>query len=89
MKRVFLFIVIVMLGMDWVMWAFPMGRVLASEMVTASYEVDSVIITSPPMQESLEVRFNPKAPRQPLPVQDGAACLKEPLEPGAVAFNGV
>ncbi len=38
--------------------------------------LDDVIITAPAMQEPLEVRFNPKAPQQPLPAHDGAAFLK-------------
>ena len=41
-----------------------------------SYELESVVVTAPAMQLPLEVRFNPKAPVQPIPAQDGAAFLK-------------
>jgi iron complex outermembrane receptor protein len=38
--------------------------------------LQEVVVTAPPMQAPLEVRFDPKAAQQPLPAQDGAAFLK-------------
>ena len=47
-----------------------------SEEAKGTYKLEPVIITAPEMQSPLEVNFNPKAPQQPLPAQDGAAFLK-------------
>ena len=35
-----------------------------------------IVVTAPPMLTPLETIFNPKAPEQPVPAQDGAAYLK-------------
>jgi len=77
MERVFLCILIAMRGMAGM--GFPAEHSPGSGDGVLSYELDPVIITFPPMQESLEVSFNPKAPQQRLLAQDGAACLKEPV----------
>jgi iron complex outermembrane receptor protein len=47
-----------------------------SEEAKGSYELEPIIITAPEMHSPLEVSFNPKAPQQPLPAQDGASFLK-------------
>ncbi|MDR2678912.1 MAG: hypothetical protein LBB51_05680, partial [Zoogloeaceae bacterium] len=39
-------------------------------------ELEPLVITAPFMNTPLEVRFDPKAPQQPLPANDGASFLK-------------
>ncbi len=39
-------------------------------------ELESVVVTAPTSKSPLTVKFNPKAPQQPLPAHDGAAFLK-------------
>ncbi|OGT32845.1 MAG: TonB-dependent copper receptor [Gammaproteobacteria bacterium RBG_16_51_14] len=39
-------------------------------------DLDTVVVTAPPMTSPLFIRFDPRAPQQPLPAQDGAAFLK-------------
>lgn len=38
--------------------------------------LESVVVTAPTSKSPLTVKFNPKAPQQPLPAHDGAAFLK-------------
>lgn len=38
--------------------------------------LQEVLVTAPPMETPLEIRFDAKAAQQPLPAQDGAAFLK-------------
>ena len=38
--------------------------------------LEPVVVTAPSMDAPLEVHFNPKAPQQPLPANDGASLLK-------------
>ncbi len=42
----------------------------------AATVLDSVVVTAPTSKSPLTVKFNPKAPQQPLPAHDGAAFLK-------------
>ncbi|MCE1172671.1 MAG: TonB-dependent receptor, partial [Azovibrio sp.] len=49
--------------------AFPFN-LLAQE------TLDPVVVTAPPMSAPLEVSFDPRAPQQPLPANDGASLLK-------------
>ncbi|MDY0073483.1 MAG: TonB-dependent copper receptor [Thauera sp.] len=49
------------------------GAVLAAENDT---QLDSVVVTAPVSSAPLTVTTDPKAPRQPLPAQDGAELLK-------------
>lgn len=53
--------------------AFPITAMAAANAPT---ELDTVVVTAPAMAEPLSIRFDPKAPQQPLPAQDGAAFLK-------------
>ncbi|MDR2614494.1 MAG: hypothetical protein LBC91_04125, partial [Candidatus Accumulibacter sp.] len=39
-------------------------------------ELETLVVTAPLMEKPLEVRFDPKAPQQPLPANDGASFLK-------------
>ncbi|MDR2636848.1 MAG: TonB-dependent receptor plug domain-containing protein, partial [Zoogloeaceae bacterium] len=39
-------------------------------------ELEPLVVTAPVMIKPLEVRFDPKAPQQPLPANDGASFLK-------------
>jgi iron complex outermembrane receptor protein len=41
-----------------------------------SVRLEEVVVTAPPMLDPLVVRTNPKAPRQPVPAQDGGDYLK-------------
>lgn len=41
-----------------------------------STALEPVVVTAPSMNAPLEVHFDPKAPQQPLPANDGAALLK-------------
>lgn len=46
---------------------------------TAAAQTDedgAIVVTAPPMRAPLEVRFDPRAPQQPLPPSDGAGLLK-------------
>lgn len=55
--------------------AYPFSGALplhAEEVV----ELAPVVVTAPPMRAPLEVSFDPRAPQQPLPANDGAALLK-------------
>ncbi|MDR1890462.1 MAG: TonB-dependent copper receptor [Zoogloeaceae bacterium] len=38
--------------------------------------LDAIVVTAPPMRLPLRVEFDPRAPQQPLPANDGAALLK-------------
>lgn len=49
--------------------AFPLAA-LAQE------SLDTIVVTAPPMSAPLEVSFDPRAPQQPLPANDGASLLK-------------
>jgi iron complex outermembrane recepter protein len=51
-------------------------KATATEKKSKSYELEPVVVTAPAMQAPLEVHFDPKAPQQPIPAQDGAAILK-------------
>ena len=53
--------------------AVCLSSVVMAEEVT---ELDSVVVTAPASKSPLTVKFNPKAPQQPLPAHDGAAFLK-------------
>lgn len=53
------------------------GILLASSMpVLADHQLDSLVITAPSTSKVLTVETDPKAPRQPIPAQDGADLLK-------------
>lgn len=49
--------------------AFPLAAL-------AQDSLDAVVVTAPPMTAPLEVSFDPRAPQQPLPANDGASLLK-------------
>ncbi|MDR2164368.1 MAG: TonB-dependent copper receptor [Zoogloeaceae bacterium] len=49
---------------------------LSAEETINETVLDTLVITAPAMTKPLEVRFNPKAPQQPLPANDGASFLK-------------
>lgn len=38
--------------------------------------LESVVVTAPTSKSPLTVKFNPKAPQQPLPAHDGAAFFE-------------
>jgi iron complex outermembrane receptor protein len=38
--------------------------------------LDAIVVTAPPMRQPLRVEFDPRAPQQPLPANDGASLLK-------------
>jgi iron complex outermembrane receptor protein len=42
----------------------------------SAYTLEEVVVTAPPMLEPLTVTTDPKAPRQPVPADDGAGYLK-------------
>lgn len=48
----------------------------SKEESSKTYDLDPVVVTAPAMTSPLEVQFDPKAPQQPIPAQDGAAILK-------------
>lgn len=50
---------------------FPLNS-LAEE----AESLDTIVVTAPPMRAPLEVSFDPRAPQQPLPANDGASLLK-------------
>ena len=49
--------------------AFPLATL-------AQDSLDTIVVTAPPMTAPLEVSFDPRAPQQPLPANDGASLLK-------------
>ncbi|GHT90386.1 copper transporter porin [Betaproteobacteria bacterium] len=64
--------------------AFPL-QLLAEEPVHAHgassapapvVTLDTIVVTAPPMRLPLRVEFDPRAPQQPLPANDGASLLK-------------
>jgi iron complex outermembrane receptor protein len=54
------------------------GTSPASDVADAAndVELETLVVTAPFMDTPLEVRFDPKAPQQPLPANDGASFLK-------------
>ncbi|MDR3055400.1 MAG: TonB-dependent copper receptor [Zoogloeaceae bacterium] len=63
--------------------AFPL-QLLAQEHLHAreaspvpvDTSLDTIVVTAPPMRLPLGVEFDPRAPQQPLPANDGASLLK-------------
>lgn len=54
-----------------------LGIIITSSMpAMAEHELDSMVITAPQASAVLKVETDPKAPRQPIPAQDGADLLK-------------
>lgn len=48
----------------------------APQPVAVDTALDAIVVTAPPMRLPLRVEFDPRAPQQPLPANDGAALLK-------------
>lgn len=55
-----------------------LGVLIASISMTATadHELDNLVVTAPQSSGVLKVETDPKAPRQPIPAQDGADLLK-------------
>ncbi|HJW26785.1 MAG TPA: TonB-dependent copper receptor [Rhodocyclaceae bacterium] len=56
--------------------AMALAIAAAFPVASPATELEPVVVTAPAMATPLVVRFDPKAPQQPLPAQDGAAFLK-------------
>ncbi|MDR1350078.1 MAG: TonB-dependent copper receptor [Zoogloeaceae bacterium] len=56
----------------WALFALPLLAAEEEETVT----LEAIVVTAPPMRTPLRVEFDPRAPQQPLPANDGASLLK-------------
>lgn len=56
--------------------AFPLATLPLTGLAQVTDTLPPLVITAPGMQTPLETRFDPRAPQQPLPANDGASLLK-------------
>ncbi|HET6787091.1 MAG TPA: TonB-dependent receptor plug domain-containing protein, partial [Aquabacterium sp.] len=56
--------------------AVALSALPLSTLAQAIDVLEPIVITAPAMTTPLETRFDPRAPQQPLPANDGASLLK-------------
>jgi iron complex outermembrane receptor protein len=79
--KLFKFFIVLSFAILFVVLRLPSALPASADSATtqdtdSAYTLQEVVVTAPPMLEPLTVTTDPKAPRQPVPADDGAGYLK-------------